>query len=109
MLGMEQDPDKQRMDKLADELERLRRAKAASIESEDSARMQKNQVNQGMRVVTELIAGMGGGALIGWLFDRWFDTTPWLMLCLMLLGIIAAFRNIVVKASQSAPPPDKLP
>jgi ATP synthase protein I len=69
--------------------------------SEHSARTQQKQVNQGMRVVTELLAGIGGGALIGWLFDQWFETTPWFMLLMMLLGIVAAFRNIMIKAARS--------
>ena len=49
---------------------------------------------QGSRVLTELVAGPAGGALIGWVFDRLFGTTPWLLLVLLFLGIAVAFRNI---------------
>lgn len=49
---------------------------------------------QGSRVLTELVAGPAGGALIGWLFDRWFGTTPWLLLAMLLLGFAVAIRNI---------------
>ncbi len=49
---------------------------------------------QGSRVLTELIAGPGGGALIGWFLDRLFGTTPWLLLVMLALGFIVAFRNI---------------
>jgi ATP synthase protein I len=49
---------------------------------------------QGTRVLTELVAGPAGGALIGWVADRLFGTSPWALLVMMTLGIIVAFRNI---------------
>jgi ATP synthase protein I len=49
---------------------------------------------QGSRVLTELVAGPAGGALIGWVMDRLFGTSPWLLLVMLALGIIVAFRNI---------------
>jgi ATP synthase protein I len=59
-------------------------------------------MRQGNRVLTELIAGPAGGALVGWLFDRWLDTTPLLLLVCMFLGIAVAFRNIF-KISKERP------
>lgn len=50
---------------------------------------------QGNRVLAELIGGLAGGALIGWLLDRWIGTSPWLLLVFLFLGIIVAFRNII--------------
>lgn len=50
--------------------------------------------NQGSRVLSELIAGPAGGALLGWFLDRLFGTSPWLLLVMLFLGIIVAFRNI---------------
>lgn len=49
----------------------------------------------GNRVLAELIGGMVGGALIGWVLDRFLDTSPWLLLVLLFLGIVVAFRNII--------------
>ena len=51
--------------------------------------------SQGNRVLTELIAGLVGGGLMGWLFDRWLGTTPWLLLVMLFLGMGVAFRNII--------------
>jgi ATP synthase protein I len=51
--------------------------------------------SQGNRVLSALIGGIAGGALIGWLLDRLFGTAPLLLLALMFLGIIVAFRNII--------------
>lgn len=49
----------------------------------------------GQRVLAELIGGMVGGALIGWVLDRFLGTSPWLLLTLLGLGIASAFRNII--------------
>jgi ATP synthase protein I len=49
---------------------------------------------QGSRVLAELIGAPLGGGLIGWLLDRWLGTGPWLLLILLVLAIVVAFRNI---------------
>lgn len=46
------------------------------------------------RVLADLIGGIAGGALVGWLIDRLFGTAPWGLLVMLALGIIVAFRNI---------------
>jgi ATP synthase protein I len=51
--------------------------------------------SQGNRVLTELIAGPAGGALVGWFLDHWLGTSPWILLALLFLGIAVAFRNII--------------
>ncbi len=55
---------------------------------------------QGSRVLAELIAGPVGGGLIGWLLDRWFGTSPWLLLAFVILGFAAAIWNIVKISGQ---------
>ncbi len=49
----------------------------------------------GNRVLAELIGGIAGGALIGWVIDRFAGTSPWGLLVMLFFGIIVAFRNIV--------------
>ena len=49
----------------------------------------------GSKVLSELIGGIGGGALIGWVIDHFAGSTPWGLLVMMFLGIIVAFRNII--------------
>ena len=49
----------------------------------------------GMRVLSELIGAPFGGALIGWLLDRWLGTAPLLMLALLFLGFVVGIRNII--------------
>lgn len=48
----------------------------------------------GGRVLSDLIGGIGGGALVGWVIDRFAGTAPWGLLVMMALGTIVAFRNI---------------
>lgn len=50
---------------------------------------------QGNRVLAELLGGIGGGALIGWVIDHFAGTSPWGLLVVMMLGIVAAFRSII--------------
>jgi ATP synthase protein I len=51
--------------------------------------------SQGSRVLAELIGAPAGGALIGWLIDKWLGTSPWALLILLALATIVAFRNIM--------------
>jgi ATP synthase protein I len=59
----------------------------------------KNQ-QLGNRVLSYLIGGFAGGALIGWVLDRLFDTSPLLLITLMLLGAVGGFWNIIKLANQ---------
>jgi ATP synthase protein I len=49
----------------------------------------------GNRVLAELLGGLIGGALFGWLIDRFAGTSPWGLLVMLFMGIIVAFRNII--------------
>jgi ATP synthase protein I len=81
--------------------ERLRRAKSeeAIRKGETHAEGDRNY-RLGNRVLAELIGGMVGGALIGWVLDRFLGTSPWLLLGLLFLGIVSAFRNIIRISTQ---------
>ncbi len=61
---------------------------AASSASDANYRM-------GSKVLSELIGGIGGGAFFGWVIDWAAGTSPWGLLVVMFLGIIASFRNII--------------
>ena len=49
----------------------------------------------GNRVLADLLGGIAGGLLFGWLFDRLLGTSPWLLITFLVLGIVVAFRNII--------------
>lgn len=74
----------------------------AQAEHDEAVRTRRTQArgtddsyNLGNRVLGELIGGLAGGALIGWLLDRWIGTSPWLLLVFLASGIFVAFRNII--------------
>ena len=54
----------------------------------------------GNRVLAELLGGIGGGALIGWVIDRFVGTSPWGLLIMLFFGIVVAFRNIIRISNQ---------
>ncbi len=39
-------------------------------------------------------SGIGGGALLGYLIDRWLNTSPWLSITGLILGTIGAFVGL---------------
>ncbi len=74
--------------KAAKEREEERNRPAPSTGTDANYRM-------GSKVLSELVGGIGGGALIGWVIDRFAHTSPWGLLVMLFLGIIVAFRNII--------------
>ena len=66
---------------------------------------------RGFRLSSELVAGVLGGALIGWALDRALGMSPWGLIVFLLLGFVAGVVN-VIRAAGVAPgndpgrPPD---
>jgi ATP synthase protein I len=46
-------------------------------------------------VLAELLGGVAGGALLGWINDRFAGTGPRGLLIVIALGIVAALVNII--------------
>ena len=68
---------------------------------------------QAMRVGAELISGLVVGTILGWLFDRWFDTKPLMMIIFIFLGgaagILNVFRTAMSMAAQAQDGPETGP
>ena len=90
-----QDPGGKHDPRLSSLDERLQQAHHAEAVRTGKTRATAKGYSQGNRVLAELIGGLAGGALFGWLFDRWLGTSPWGLLALVFLGIAVAFRNII--------------
>ena len=54
----------------------------------------------GNRVLSTLIGGLAGGALIGWLLDGWFGTGHLLLVVMMVLGTVGGFWSIIKMSSR---------
>lgn len=91
-------PEDARLDRLD---ERIRQAQAEEARRTGQAgkRADKNQ-QLGNRVLSYLLGGLVGGALIGWVLDRLFGTAPLLLITLTLLGVAGGFWNIIKLANQ---------
>jgi ATP synthase protein I len=91
--GLDPIPEDARLNSLD---ERLRRARGEeAVRSGEGRDKGDDDYRLGNRVLAELIGGMAGGALIGWVLDRFLGTSPWLLLVLLFLGTAVAFRNII--------------
>ncbi len=100
--GPGQDPKPQDA-RLASLDERLRQARTEeAVRTGDARPAADDSYRQGSRVLSYLIGGPLGGALVGWVLDRLLGTFPWIMIVMLLLGMAAGFRNIL-KMSNKRP------
>jgi ATP synthase protein I len=98
--GPGQDPKSQEDARLTSLDQRLRQAQAdEAARTGRDKRADKNE-QLGNRVLSYLLGGMLGGALIGWLLDRWLGTSPGLLLVMLFLGTAAGFWNIIKLSNQ---------
>jgi ATP synthase protein I len=51
------------------------------------------QFGSGLQAGIEVVAGVGGGLLLGWGLDRWFGTAPLLLIVFFVLGAAAGVLN----------------
>jgi ATP synthase protein I len=65
--------------------------------SEPSARAgaDPSAIARGFRLSSELVAGVLGGAAVGWLLDWWLGISPWGMIVFLLLGFAAGVLNVM--------------
>ena len=54
----------------------------------------------GFRVMSELVAAVVVGALIGWQMDRWLGTSPLLLILFLALGAAAGFWTVYRTATR---------
>jgi len=50
------------------------------------------------KMSTELVAAVLVGTIIGFIFDTWFGTKPWLILTFFFVGAIAGVLNVIRSA-----------
>jgi ATP synthase protein I len=50
---------------------------------------------RGLRLSSELVAGVLVGAGIGWLLDQWLGISPWGLIVFLLLGFAAGILNVM--------------
>lgn len=98
MTGNGSDPDQVSEDsRLVSLHKRLNRAEAEEANRTKVKGRADGDANYqlGNRVLAELLGGLIGGGLIGWLIDLAAGTKPWGLLGMLFLGVFVAFRNII--------------
>lgn len=51
-------------------------------------------LDEGWVQTTSFIGSILSGMLIGWLLDRWLDTSPWFIVSLALVGAYSGFMRM---------------
>jgi len=47
-----------------------------------------------LQIAVTIIACLALGIFLGWLFDNWLGTSPWLLMVFSFVGVAAAFKSI---------------
>lgn len=71
------------------------RSKLGKDETTDTEEAQREELSAGYRMGIEFVSAVAIGALLGYWLDRWFGTSPFLLIGLMLLGTVAGIRNLM--------------
>lgn len=58
-----------------------------------------------VKISSEFIAGIMVGAILGYLVDRFFGTSPWGLIVFLLLGFAAGVLNVLRAVGVVAKPP----
>jgi ATP synthase protein I len=90
-------PPDARLDSLE---ERLRQAQQQEATRTGKRPPADRNEQLGQRVLSTLIGGLAGGALIGWLLDGWLGTGHLLLVVMMVLGTVAGFWSIFKMANR---------
>ncbi len=89
-----------------DDLERLRALDArivkmkATLEPPKAAQDHHSMAQVGWRMVTELVAGLGIGAAIGYGLDVLLGTLPLFLIVMTLLGFVAGVKTMLRSARE---------
>jgi ATP synthase protein I len=75
---------------------------------QDTAQAKASAMAMGLRLSSELVAGVLVGAALGWGFDRLLSTSPWGLIVFLLLGFIAGVINVMRAAGVMAKQSERL-
>jgi ATP synthase protein I len=101
-----------RLDSLSNALDAQQKAsqdqKAASGPTEEAGRSIGRAMNLGFRVLSEFVAAVVVGGLIGWKLDDWVHTSPLFLILFLGAGTAAGFWNVYRIASKPTGTPGGL-
>ena len=77
-----------------DRARRERERDAADAAAKGGPRVSQSALGLALRIGTELVVAIVVGTGIGWAFDRWLGTRPWLTVVFFFLGVGAGMVNV---------------
>jgi ATP synthase protein I len=84
---------------------RISQASVHRAEAEPRTRptSDSSAIGQAVRLSAEFVSGVFAGAILGWLIDRLFGTSPWGLIICLILGFCAGMLNLL-RASGTVKP-----
>ena len=74
--------------------------KRISEKNQDNKNENPSSIGTAFKLSTELVAAVAVGAIIGFIFDNTFGTTPWFILIFFFVGVIAGITNVIRSAKK---------
>ena len=72
--------------------------KRISEKNQDNKNENPSSIGTAFKLSTELVAAVAVGAIIGFIFDKTFGTTPWFILIFFFVGVVAGITNVIKSA-----------
>lgn len=84
---------------------RISQASVHREESEPRTRptSDSSAIGQAFRLSAEFVSGVLAGAIVGWLVDQLFGTSPWGLIICLILGFCAGMLNLMRAAGLAKP------
>ena len=74
--------------------------KRISEKNQDKKNENPSSIGTAFKLSTELVAAVAVGAIIGFIFDKTFGTTPWFILIFFFVGVFAGITNVIRSAKK---------
>lgn len=86
--------DDKNIETLSHKLNSIREEEQSEQDKLDQRLNDSENMSIGIRAGAELVGAIAAGGFLGWLMDGWFDSKPFMLIVMLLLGIITGFVNV---------------
>jgi ATP synthase protein I len=98
-----------RLRRLGDRLDQHRASQPPEPAPDARPSADRSAMARGLRLSSELVAGVLVGAVIGYMLDRLLGLSPWGFIVFVLLGFVAGILNLMRAAGVLNNPGDRAP
>ena len=96
-----------RLRRLGDRLDQFRSSQPTEVTPDARPAADSAAMARGLRLSSELVAGVLVGGAIGYALDYWLGIRPWGFIAFVLLGFVAGMLNLMRAAGFLAAPGDR--